>query len=368
MTALNPLFLLAGAAIAVPIFLHLFQRHQTRRISFPALRYLERTEKEHARRIRLRQLLLLLTRVVALLVVVGAGARLVFLGRGASHPPTAVVVVLDNSLSSGLVVGDRRVLDELKDRALETVTAAGDEDRFWLVRAGEPWIPAIPGSREDVRGSIAETEPSEAQGDLTAALERAVGLLRAADLSNREIHLLSDLQATGFEQGGRAAVEEFPVVVWAPSPSNVANQGLAGVLVGGGLPPLEGQRTQITVRAAGALGDSSRIPVRAVIEDRIRGATTVPPGAEASISLPPSGTGWVRGYVEANPDALRADDRRYFAYRSRSAPAGPPLSGQRHLPRRSDLGSRRGRAPGDDLARGCGARGRPRRFLARWQG
>jgi hypothetical protein len=100
MGALSPLFLLAGAAVAVPIYLHLFQRHETRRISFPALRYLERTEREHARRIRLRQILLMLTRVAVLLLIVGAGARLFFSGRGASHPPTAVVVVLDNSLSS----------------------------------------------------------------------------------------------------------------------------------------------------------------------------------------------------------------------------------------------------------------------------
>ena len=78
MGALNPIFLVAGLAIGVPIFLHLFQRHQTRRVSFPALRYLERTEREHARQIRLRQLLLLVARVTALLLIVGAGARLVF--------------------------------------------------------------------------------------------------------------------------------------------------------------------------------------------------------------------------------------------------------------------------------------------------
>ena len=67
MGALNPLFLSAALAVAVPIFLHLFHRHETRRFSFPALRYLVRTEKEHARRIKLRQRLLLLTRVAILL-------------------------------------------------------------------------------------------------------------------------------------------------------------------------------------------------------------------------------------------------------------------------------------------------------------
>jgi hypothetical protein len=37
--------------------------------------------------------------------------------------------------------------------------------------------------------------------------------------------------------------------------------------------------------------------------------------------MPPSGSGWVRGYADADPDDLRADDRRFFAYRSRPAPS-----------------------------------------------
>ena len=133
MGALNPFFLAAAVAVGVPIFLHLFQRHETRRFSFPALRYLERTEKEHARRIKLRQLLLLMTRVAILLLLVGAGARLVFGGRGASHPPTAVVIVLDNSMSSGLVIGETRVLDQLKALAQAALDEATDEDVFWVI-------------------------------------------------------------------------------------------------------------------------------------------------------------------------------------------------------------------------------------------
>ena len=105
MGALNPLFLLAGVALAVPLFLHLFQRQEARRISFPALRYLERTEREHARRIRSRQLLLLLLRLAAMAVLVAAGARIFLRRSGSDHPPTALVVVLDNSMSSGVVTG-----------------------------------------------------------------------------------------------------------------------------------------------------------------------------------------------------------------------------------------------------------------------
>lgn len=323
MGALNPLFLLAGVAIAVPIWLHLFQKHETRRIVFPALRYLERTEREHARTIRLRQLLLMFARIVALLLFVGAGARLYFGGRGTAHPPTAVVIVFDNSMSSGLVVGEVRVLDRLKELAGAALDEATTEDRFWLVRAGEPWVPAIPGSAAEVRAALEATEPSDAAGDLTGALERAARLLETSGMEHREIHLLSDLQATGFsERAGPGPAGAIEVVAWTGHEVPGPNRALSGVVVGAGLPPLEGQRTDVTVSALESTSedDTLRVPVRLVVNERIRGAATLTPGSQSTIALPPSGTGWIEGYVDADPDALRSDDRRFFAFRSRPAP------------------------------------------------
>jgi hypothetical protein len=321
--ALNPFLLIAGLAVGVPIFLHLFQKHQTRRINFPALRYLERTKREHAKQIRLRQLLLLMARIAVVLFIVGAGARLVFFGRGASHPPTAAVIVLDNSLSSGLVVGERRVLDELKALAHRALDASQEEDRFWVIRAGEPWLPAIPGSAEATRTAIDETEPSEAAGDLTGALERAVRLLTTSDMQQTEVHLLSDLQRTGFTLPGGAPAGNVPVVVWAGHEPPAFNRALTGIVVGGGLPPLVGQRTEVTVSALGSTheSDTAHVPIRLIVNERIRGAATLPPGAQTTIAMPPSGSGWVQGYADADPDDLRADDRRFFSYRSRPAPS-----------------------------------------------
>ena len=322
MGALNPLFLLAGVAVGVPIFLHLFQRHQVRRVSFPALRYLERTEREHAKQIRLRQLLLLLARVAVLIFVVGAGARLLFLGRGASHPPTAVVVIIDNSMSSGLIVGEVRVLDRLKALANRTFDAASDEDRFWIIRAGEPWLPAIPGTAAEARVAVGEAAATEAAGDLSSALERATRLLGSSELTQREVHLISDMQRSAFTLPGRRPASDVPVVAWLAREQPSVNRALTGVVVGGGLPPLEGQRTEVTVSSLDPVSDSdtARVPVRLVVNQRIRGAATLPPGAQATITVPPSGTGWIQGYADADPDDLRADDRRFFAYRSRRAP------------------------------------------------
>ncbi len=332
---LSPIFLLAGMAVAVPLILHLFHRHDAKRMVFPALQYLLRTEKEHARTIRFRQLLLLLLRIAAVLLLVGAGARPFLRGGGGVHDPTATVLIVDNSMSSGLIRGGARVLDLLKAVALRSIERASDEDRVWLIRAGEPRSAAITGSRDDLRAAVLATDVTDARGDLRTALERAVVLISGAGLPAAEIHLISDLQATAFEGSGSplgvattGAVPTgavpgeagiIPVVVFDDRSGDRKNAYLDSLVIGGGLAPLENQRTRLSVRVSGDT-DSADVPLRLVAANRIRGATSGGAGISALMPIGPFAAGYVDGYVETDPDDLRADDRRFFAFRVRSAP------------------------------------------------
>ena len=317
---LSPIFLLAGLAVAVPLILHLFHRHDGKRMVFPALQYLLRMEKEHARTIRFRQLLLLLLRIAAILLLVGAGARPFLRGGGGVHEPTATVLIIDNSMSSGLIRGGARVLDLLKAVALRSIERASDEDRIWLIRAGEPWALAITGSRADLRADVLETDATDARGDLRTALERAVVLASGAGLPAAEIHLISDLQASAFEgNGSPVEAGAIPVVVFDDRSRDNKNAYLDSLMIGGGLPPLANQRTRLSVRLAGD-ADSADVPLRLVAANRIRAATTGGAGISALLPIGPFAAGDVDGYVETDPDDLRADDRRFFAFRVRSAP------------------------------------------------
>lgn len=317
---LSPIFLLAGLAVAVPLILHLFHRQDAKRMVFPALQYLLRTEKEHARTIRFRQLLLLLLRISAILLLVAAGARPFLRGGGGVHDPTATVLIVDNSMSSGLIRGRARVLDLLKAVALRSIDRASDEDRVWLIRAGEPWVPAITGSRAEVSAAVLETEATDARGDLESALARAVALASGAGLAAAEIHLISDLQASAFDGTG-SPVEggPVPVVVFDEGSGDRENAYLDSLIIGGGLPPLASQRTRLSIRLAGD-ADSAGVPLRLVVANRIRGAATGGVGISALLPIGPFTAGYVDGYVETDPDDLRGDDRRFFAFRVRSAP------------------------------------------------
>ncbi|MDH5758114.1 MAG: BatA and WFA domain-containing protein [Gemmatimonadota bacterium] len=324
MGALNPLFFVAAVAAGVPLFLHLFRRYQAQRVVFPALKYLNRTNRDHARRIRFRQLLLLLVRLATILLLVGAGARLFLRGEGSVHPPTALVIVMDNSMSSARVVGQDRVLDLLKARAWETLSRITDDDRVWILRAGEPWTPAELVGPADGRAAVETIEASHGRGDLVAAVARARELVATSGFDHREIHLLSDLQATSLSNPADPSDAEGSVgavvVAWRPDLPEMGNHGIDGVVVGGGLPPLAGHRSEMAVSVSGKADADSHLPLRIIVDGRIRGATTLPAGATTTLPLPASDTGWVQGYVEVDPDDLSVDDRRYFAYRTRAAP------------------------------------------------
>ncbi|MGH7474746.1 MAG: BatA domain-containing protein, partial [Longimicrobiales bacterium] len=330
MGALAPALLALAAAAAVPLLLHLFQRHQGPRMVFPALRYLRRAERESARRVRLRQILLLVVRMTAVILVAAAAARPFVRVGGPAHRPTAVVIVLDNSLSSGVVLGERRLLDQLKLHALETLSAGGTDDRFWLLRAGEPWSPVLAGAADLLADQIRQTEVQPTRADLSDAMRRAQAVLTTrAEGRAAEIHLLSDLQASAFP--GSARVREGAAAVVAYRARALPpNDAVTDVELGGGLAPRAGSRSTVGGRARIA-GDSG--VVRLVVDGSARAAMVVRGDGTFAFPLTVARPGLLQGWVETGPDALRADDRRYFGALADAAPAvalatGSPFLGE----------------------------------------
>ena len=312
---LNPLFLLAGAAVLVPIFLHLFHRRESKTFTFPAIRYLLRTERDHARQIRTQQLLLLLLRVAIVVVLVLLGARIHFPGAGGSHDPTAVALVLDNSLSTTIIEDGRRRLDVLKAVARRSAEAATHDDVIWVVRVGTPWEPAVPGGVARALAAIDATEPGHGHGDLTRAVERSRALVAQSALPGGEVHVFTDLQAGAFPEPP-AAESDIPVVVFGAPAKERNNRAVARVSFGDELPPLAGRRTEAAVTIAGGEpGDT--VGVRLHVGGQVRAAATAPAGATVRLPAGPFPPGRVEGYAEIDPDPLTADDRRHFSFMAR---------------------------------------------------
>ncbi|MDE2806652.1 MAG: BatA and WFA domain-containing protein [Gemmatimonadota bacterium] len=309
---LNPLFLLAGVAVLVPVILHLFYRQESKTFTFPAIRYLLRTEKDHARQIRTQQLLLLLLRVAAVVLLVILGARIHMPGPGGSHDPTALALVLDNSLSATIIENGRRRLDTLKAVARMSVEAASYDDVIWVVRAGSPWEVAVPVGLTQAALAIEETGPSHGRGDLSHAIARARALVAQSDLPRREVHVFTDLQATAFSEpaGGEA---DIPVIVFAAPSGQLENRAIDRVSIGGGLPPLQGRRAEAAVSISEGSADDT-VGVRLYVGGQVRAAARAPSGATVRLPMGPFPSGRVDGYAEIDPDPLTGDDRHFFSF------------------------------------------------------
>src|SRR5690606_8136589 len=228
---------------------------------------------------------------------------------------------LASTLSTGRVMGGRRVLDALRDRALEPLERAGPDDRFWLIRAATPWEAAVPGDAATTAQRVRETEVASAAADLNGALARARALLNAgAEGRAAEIHLLTDLQASAFPGDAPApGTNPPPVLVWTPDGDPPPNATITAVEVGGGLPPRAGERSLIGVEIAGTRAEDSLV-VRLALDGRVTAADHAPVPGVAQMPLPARSAGVVPGRGQRAPDALRGDDRRHFVVRVQPPP------------------------------------------------
>jgi len=298
---LTPLWLLAGIAAAIPLLIHLLRRRIGTRVEFPAVRYLARAEREHSRKLKLRNLLLMLLRVFAVLVVVLAAARPVLRAAGTGHAPTALALVVDNGLSSSLVSNGQAVLAALKDRAREVVRRASAKDKLWLLTADGA---VAGGTRGTILEAIDRLEPLAGAGAPASALAAAASLVRQDARQEHEIALFTDAQATTWRSP--LNLGDVQLRVFVPAAVNSRNRG---VTAAGAVPVRWTPRG--AVRARVLTPDSATY--RITLGGRTLARGTAGRDEEIAVRAAPAERGWTAGAVEIEPDEMRGDDVRHFA-------------------------------------------------------
>jgi len=303
-TFLHPLVLLGLAAAAIPALLHLLERRVPPEAEFPPLRYLSEAERQSARRLKLRHLLLLVLRTMLIAVIVLAAARPLLpskRGGGLVHEPTALAVILDNSPSSNVVIDGHPVLDRLNATARASLARATAADRLWLVLADGV---ARGGTREALLATVDSVGASPYRLDLTAAVRAAARLVDAEPVRAREVHVVSDLQLSALGPGRATVPRGVRVLALAPLDHAPENRGVGAIQV---------TEAAVVVGVVGTPG-AGAAPMTVRIQGREIGRGLAAPGSAATIPLRAFGAGWWVGEATVDPDELRADDRRLFVW------------------------------------------------------
>jgi hypothetical protein len=133
----NPLILWGLLLLAVPIIIHLFNFRRYRKIYFTNVRQLQEITIKTRRNARLKNLLILLLRMLATaaLVIVFAGPYKTDKNKQTNAPSDRkiVSVFVDNSFSMELSDGNISLLETAKARALDIADAYSASDRFQLI-------------------------------------------------------------------------------------------------------------------------------------------------------------------------------------------------------------------------------------------
>ncbi|MDQ8155908.1 MAG: BatA domain-containing protein [Gemmatimonadota bacterium] len=317
MTFLAPWGWGLAAAIAVPLVLHLWRRRAQARVEFPAVRYLLRMEREHAREVQVQNLLLMLLRCAIIVVLAAAIARPVARAPGIGHAPTAVAIVLDNSLSAQAAGPEGPVLARLAAAARGVVGAATAADRLWVVTMDGV---VVGGDRPTLDAALAAVRPLDGAGDAGDAVRRAAALVRGSGLPSGRVVVLTDAQATSWGAIDPSALGGAAADLAVVTPGAIVNRAVTAVAA----EPLHWD-PRGAVRATVVAPDSASW--RVVVDGRTLARGTALPGATILARAQLTGTGWQAGVVELAPDELRGDDRRHFAVHVGEPPAVQVASG-----------------------------------------
>lgn len=203
MTFLNPLYLIALTAAAIPILLHLLNLRRLRVVEFSTLAFLKELQRSRIRRLKLKQWLLLLLRTLVIVFIVLAFTRPALRSAMDFLPGTAarnsVVIVLDDSYSMQVSDEGGRFLAQARARALAVCDLLGPGDEAALVRTSEAGAPhTFTSSITALRREIQLTAPTFTRADLREALAAASVLLQKSTNVNREVYVITDMQRTSF--------------------------------------------------------------------------------------------------------------------------------------------------------------------------
>jgi hypothetical protein len=326
MTFLNPFLLIGALGIALPILAHLLNRFQVQHTDWAAMRFLDSSVRVRSRQIKLRDLLLLILRCLALLLLIFALSRPAW--TSASWLPgerrAGVVIAIDSSFSMREGAEGSTRFDEALKRVeiIRGQMAAGDPVTLVLL-GGENRVVLrnMAYDRDRFDEALSNLKAGPGTLDLGNAPKRIAELVADMEAPQKEVYLITDGQASDWKQpsaqlrdaladmGAQAEVFVLPVT------GEVANLAVTDLeLVSGVLRKGTTARYRATVRNCGE-APVSNIAVQCRVDGVEIDRKVIPlikAGASETVSLfvPFHNAGATRITAEVTGDTLAADNVR----------------------------------------------------------
>lgn len=315
-----PEFLYALFAIAIPIIIHLFNFRKYKKLYFSNVEFLKEVQQETQSKSKLKHLLILLSRILAITFLVLAFAQpfVPSSDNNVANQNNAVALYIDNSFSMESVGENGTLLNDAKTKAIEIVKAYRNTDKFILTtnefNAGDQRLM----SNEEVIDKIETIQISSTTRNISTLYSRNKEGLLSSETKNKSFYILSDFQKStaDFEKLKKdTLIDTYLIPVnstetnnlyidtcWFSSPTHMFNQN-----------------EELTVRIKNnASTDLENIPLKLYINEQMVSPASFSIKANGQTELVlkyrNKSNGIQQGKIELRDSPVIMDDVFYFSY------------------------------------------------------
>jgi len=197
MEFVNPGFLYGLFTISIPIIIHLFNFRRFKKIYFSNVSFLKELKQQTQKQSRLKHLLILIMRILAIAAMVLAFAQPYFpVSKNIIQPDekNAVSIYVDNSFSMQAASEQGILLDEAKDKAKEVASVYKSSDLFQLLTNDFEGRHQRFVSREEFFDLIDEMQISPVVKSLPEIISRQQVLFEGNPSKAKTAYIISDFQ------------------------------------------------------------------------------------------------------------------------------------------------------------------------------
>ncbi|MCO6478517.1 MAG: BatA domain-containing protein [Phaeodactylibacter sp.] len=322
MQFLYPTFLFALAALAIPIILHLFYFRRFKKVYFTNVRFLKEVKEETSARSKLRNLLVLLMRLLAIAFLVLAFAQPFIPAKDAEVKAgnKAVSIFIDNSFSMEALSQDVPLLEKAKQRAREAVQAYAPDDQFQILTNDFEGRHQRLVGRDDALALIDEAAISPEVKALSRVLTRQQQALNTGRTDNHAAYLISDFQRniTDIESYADTTLELNLIPLQAVQERNI---GIDSAWFDAPV-PMANQTNAVIVKVRNFTGEDAeniRLSIRYDGQTKPVGTLSIPANASVldTVNLSIQRTGWHEAELAITDYPVQFDDTYYFSFNVR---------------------------------------------------
>lgn len=322
MTFLNPLVLLGLIAAGVPVLIHLLQLKKLRRVDFSSVRFLKEIQHASARRVKLRDYLLLVLRTLAIAALVLAFSRPAIKGFLGSNSKTSSVIIVDDSPSTTARNEYGEIASQIRKVSASILGSlhSGDDAGIILTStAGDTADMVSSLDPKTLSAHITRSEASNVSRNYSEAIYQALRKLRSSGYVNREIYLVGDMQKSEFLDAAAAHVPRNARIFFLKTEES-PNDNLSVSRVKLVNPVVEvGSPAEVEAMISNNDGsDKSGVVAGLYIDGKkvAQSVTNIAGGGSQAVRLAftVASSGFHGGMVQIDDNSIQNDNKYYFSF------------------------------------------------------